>query len=83
METIPVEIRTTEIRLDGVLKFAGVVGTGGEGKMLIRAGQVRVNGRPETRRGRRLHPGDRVEILDEEQQVQIVLELRTATQPPS
>ncbi len=56
METISVDIHTPEIRLDGVLKFAGTVGTGGEAKVLIRAGQVRVNGTPEVRRGRRLQP---------------------------
>jgi ribosome-associated protein len=38
------------------------VGTGGEAKMRIQGGEVRVNGFQETRRGRKLKPGDRVEL---------------------
>jgi ribosome-associated protein len=38
------------------------VGTGGEAKLLIQRGDVRVNGAIETRRGRRLQPGDAVEL---------------------
>ena len=36
--------------------------TGGEAKMRIQGGEVRVNGFQETRRGRKLKPGDRVEL---------------------
>ena len=50
------------IRLDQFLKFQGLVGTGGEAKQRIQGGEVRVNGFQETRRGRKLKPGDRVEI---------------------
>jgi len=38
----------------------GVVGTGGQAKLLILSGEVTVNGEPETRRGRKLVPGDQV-----------------------
>ncbi len=65
MEQIDVDIRTPNIRLDGLLKFASLVGTGGEAKFLIQNGRVRVNGRTETRRGHRIEPGDEVLILDE------------------
>ena len=47
------------------LKAAGLVGTGGEAKVLIQAGEVSVNGEVETRRGRRLEEGDVVEVGDE------------------
>ncbi len=46
------------ITLDQFLKFAGIVGTGGQAKALIQGGEVRVNGQVETRRGRKLKPGD-------------------------
>ena len=58
METIP--IRTEFIRLDAFLKFAGAVGTGGEAKLLIADGRVRVNGEVCAQRGRKLRPGDTV-----------------------
>jgi ribosome-associated protein len=54
------------IRLDDFLKFCGVVGTGGQAKILIQAGEVRVNGVVETRRRKQLTVGDRVELLGEQ-----------------
>ena len=54
------------IRLDQFLKLAGAVGTGGQAKLLIQDGLVRVNGEVETRRRRQLRPGDVVQIDDEE-----------------
>jgi ribosome-associated protein len=57
-----VEIRTERIELGALLKWAGVVGTGGEAKALIAARRVMVNGQVETRRGRRLAAGDVVAI---------------------
>ena len=51
--------------LGRALKAAGLVGTGGEAKVLIQAGEVSVNGDVETRRGRRLEEGDVVEAGDE------------------
>ena len=51
--------------LGRALKAAGLVGTGGEAKVLIQAGEVSVNGEVETRRGRRLQEGDGVEVGDE------------------
>ena len=47
------------------LKAASLVGSGGEAKVLIQAGEVSVNGEIETRRGRRLEEGDVVEVGDE------------------
>lgn len=57
-----IAIRDQTIRLGQLLKLAGVVSTGGEAKARIQAGEVRVNGEVELRRGAQLHPGDRVEI---------------------
>ncbi|QIN77162.1 RNA-binding S4 domain-containing protein [Rubrobacter marinus] len=53
------------ITLGQALKAANVVGTGGEAKVLIQYGDVLVNGEVETRRGRKLEPGDVVEVGDE------------------
>jgi ribosome-associated protein len=52
------------ITLGQALKAANVAGSGGEAKILIQAGEVRVNGEIETRRGRKLRKGDVVEVGD-------------------
>ncbi|NMC73432.1 MAG: S4 domain-containing protein YaaA [Geobacteraceae bacterium] len=56
------KIDTEFIKLDSFLKVESIVASGGEAKRLILEGMVRVNGHRETRRGRKLYPGDRVEI---------------------
>ncbi|HYF92922.1 MAG TPA: S4 domain-containing protein YaaA [Symbiobacteriaceae bacterium] len=63
MPEISMGIRTEYITLDAFLKWAGVVDTGGHAKTLIASGQVQVNGEVETRRGRKLRPGDRVALV--------------------
>jgi len=55
-------ITTDYIKLDSFLKAVNVVGSGGEAKIIIAEGQVRVNGETELRRGRKLYPGDRVTL---------------------
>jgi len=50
------------IRLGQFLKLAGVVDAGADVKALLADEEVRVNGQPETRRGRQLAPGDVVQI---------------------
>ncbi|MBD2313820.1 RNA-binding S4 domain-containing protein [Desertifilum sp. FACHB-1129] len=52
----------TTIKLDQFLKWKGLVDTGGQAKLAIQDGEVRVNGVIETRRGRKLVAGDRVTI---------------------
>lgn len=54
--------RDEPIRLAQFLKLHGLVETGGHAKAEIQSGQVLVNGEVETRRGRRLQPGDVVEV---------------------
>ncbi len=48
------------IKLDSFMKWQNLVETGGQAKLLIQSGDVRVNGKIETRRGRKLVKGDRV-----------------------
>ena len=55
--------------LGQALKAATLVGSGGEAKVLIQAGEVLVNGEVETRRGRKLQEGDVVEVFGEKLEV--------------
>jgi len=48
------------IKLDSFLKWQNLVETGGQAKLVIQDGLVRVNGKVETRRGRKLVNGDKV-----------------------
>ncbi len=52
------------IQLDQFLKVQNLVSSGGEAKMLIADGQVKVNGEVELRRGRKLQQGDVVQVAD-------------------
>jgi ribosome-associated protein len=62
-------IDTDYIKLDSFLKVVALVPSGGEAKQLILQGLVTVNGQVETRRGRKLRPGDRVSCLGETHEV--------------
>ena len=53
-------IITDFIKLDALLKFAGLCETGGEAKELIQGGAVKVNGEVCTMRGKKIRPGDTV-----------------------
>ncbi|MDE5834451.1 MAG: RNA-binding S4 domain-containing protein [Ruminococcus sp.] len=56
--TESVKITTEFIKLDALLKFASMVNSGGEAKMLIQNGQILVNGEICTMRGKKIHSGD-------------------------
>ncbi len=56
---------TPTIKLDQFLKRTGLVSTGGHAKLLIQSGEVKVNGKVETQRGKKLVQGDRVSTLGE------------------
>lgn len=56
------QINTEFIKLGQALKLSAVVTSGVEAKFLIQDEQVRVNGEVDTRRGRKLYPGDIVEV---------------------
>lgn len=58
-----IKISTEFIKLDQLLKFTGEVETGGQAKELILEGQVKVNGKVENQRGKKIFPGDKVEFL--------------------
>ncbi len=60
-----VSINTEYIRLDQLMKLAGLTDTGGMAKMLIQQGYVFVNGECCTMRGKKIRPGDTVTVEQE------------------
>jgi ribosome-associated protein len=55
-------VRETPIELCQFLKFGGLAGSGGEAKQFIAEGKVLVNGIEETRKRKKLMPGDTVNL---------------------
>ena len=66
-----VEVRDDGIRLGQLLKLAGLVEHGAAAREVLEAGEVTVNGRAETRRGRQLGGGDVVALGDERVRVRV------------
>ena len=64
-----IAINTEFIKLDSLLKFAALVGTGGEAKFVISEGMVKVNGEVCTMRGKKICAGDKVSFADAEIEV--------------
>ena len=62
MKQEEIKIKTEFIKLDSLLKFAGCVETGGIGKEIIAEGRIKVNGEVCTMRGKKIRPGDKVQI---------------------
>ena len=59
-----ITITTEFIKLQDLLKFANAVSSGGEAKIIIQEGKVQVNGEVCTQRGKKIRPGDKVELGD-------------------
>lgn len=66
-----IKIKTPFIQLQQLLKFADVVEEGADAKILIKEGYVALNGETETRRGKKIYPGDEVEISYEGQKISL------------
>lgn len=62
MQKETVKITTEFIKLDSLLKFSNVCETGGMAKEAIQCGDVIVNGEVCTMRGKKIRPGDVVEV---------------------
>lgn len=60
-----VEITKETVELYKILKFEGVVASGGQAKAVIDDGQVMVNGEVETRKRKKIVAGDVIEFMDE------------------
>lgn len=59
-----IKIKTEFIKLNQLLKWINVAESGGAANYLIVEGLVKVNGIVETRKGRKVYPGDKIEIID-------------------
>ena len=67
---LEITIDTEYIKIDQFLKLVDFASTGGHAKFLIQEGVVKVNGEVETRRGKKIRPGDIVEV--EGQKIKVV-----------
>lgn len=59
-----ITINTPFIKLDQFLKWIGVAMSGGEAKVMIQSGMIRVNGEIETRIRKKLFPEDQIKITE-------------------
>lgn len=64
-----IELYSEPVELNKILKFEGIVGSGGEAKMVISDGQVKVNGEIETRKRKKIVSGDIIEFNAEQYKV--------------
>jgi len=62
---ITVELTVEPVELYKILKFEGLVASGGEAKMVISGGLVLVNGKVETRKRKKIVAGDTIEFGQE------------------
>jgi ribosome-associated protein len=60
-----IKLKEEYIKLGQALKAGGLVGSGVDAKLVIKDGMVKVNGKAETQRGKKLHDGDVVEFNNE------------------
>ena len=61
METIEFRLNGEHVRLCDLLKLAGIDESGGQGKHLVAAGEVTVDGQPESRKAAKIRAGQTVE----------------------
>lgn len=64
MTSEKIKIDTEYIKLDNLLKYAGIVPTGGQAKYMVQNGQVLLNGSVCTMRGKKIRVGDKVTAND-------------------
>jgi len=60
------------VELYKILKFEGLISSGGEAKAAIDAGLVKVNGEIETRKRRQINAGDIIEFGSEQLQMRLL-----------
>ncbi len=72
MKRIEISIKTEFIKLDSLLKYAGVVETGGIAKEIIQDGNVKFNGEVCTMRGKKVRDGDIITIEELNTEIEII-----------
>ena len=63
-EKIIAELESEFVELYKILKFEGLSESGGEAKQAIAEGLVQVNGEIETRKRKKIRPGDQIDFID-------------------
>jgi len=61
VDTIEFQLKGEHVRLCDLLKLAGIADSGGQGKHLVAAGEVKVDGQPENRKAAKIRAGQTVE----------------------
>lgn len=74
MKTDKITIKTPFIKLDSLLKFAGLTETGGDAKIVVAEGRVTVNGEVCTQRGKKIFPGDRIGVSELDLELEVEAE---------
>lgn len=67
-----VEITTEPVELYKILKFEGMASSGGEAKLVIEQGLVKVNGKVETRKRKKIVSGDVIEFGTDKIRTQLI-----------
>ena len=76
-----VEVSREPIELYKILKFEGIVGSGGEAKVAIASGQVLLNGEIETQKRKKILSGDTIEFGEEKICIKLSSAAAEATTP--
>lgn len=66
-------IHTDFIKLDQLLKYTGIVGSGSEAKILINSGYVSVNKFTSTLRGKKIYNDDEIEVKYEDYHFRFII----------
>lgn len=61
MEIVAITLTGEYVELCQLLKLAGIAGSGGQGKHIVAAGEVKVDGRPESRKTAKIRAGQKVD----------------------
>jgi len=69
-----VEVTEDPVELYKILKFEGMVPSGGEAKLVVSEGLVKVNGKVETRKRKKIVSGDTIEFSGDKIKIQLVSE---------
>ena len=67
-----VEITQEPVELYKILKFEGMTSSGGEAKLVIEQGQVKVNGSIETRKRKKIVSDDIIEFNNEKIHIKLI-----------
>jgi ribosome-associated protein len=63
-DKIIAELESEFVELYKILKFEGLADSGGDAKQAIAEGLVSVNGEVETRKRKKIRPGDQIDFID-------------------